>query len=87
MAIIRENFDEAGTLIRTYSDLSMLIRQVDTGILYVEAMDPADSVHTYEETDEPIPVYPDTPTPEPVDPDEATVSDYEAALKRLGVSE
>ncbi len=57
----------------TYSDVGMMIRQVETGILYEDAVDTIP--HTYEETEEPIPV-PDTP---------AETGDYEAALARLGV--
>ena len=38
--------------IHTYSDQHLKIRQVDTGIIYEDAIDSV--VHAYEETDEPI---------------------------------
>lgn len=44
-------------LYRSYSDNSMKIRQIDTGILYDEAIDVENTPHTYEETEIPIEVY------------------------------
>lgn len=41
-------------LIRTYSDENFKIRQVETGIVYDEAVDVKNSGYTYEETDEKI---------------------------------
>ena len=41
-------------LVRTYSDEGYKIRQDGTGIVYDEAIDPADSGRTYTETDEPV---------------------------------
>lgn len=41
-------------LYRTYSDEGFYIRQVETGLLYEEAIDIEDAPFTYEETDEPI---------------------------------
>lgn len=38
-------------LIRTYSDENKLIRQIETGVLYEEAVDMCDNEFTYEETD------------------------------------
>lgn len=53
--LIQENIHVNGTdLIKTYSDLYM-IKQVETGILYAEAIDVPDK-YTYEETDTPKPV-------------------------------
>ena len=53
--IIRENINVNGVdLVKTYSDLYM-IKQVETGILYAEAIDVPDK-YTYEETDTPKPV-------------------------------
>lgn len=43
-----------GDRIRTYSDTGMQIRQVETGILYHDAVDVPDK-YTYTETDIPIP--------------------------------
>ena len=41
--------------IRHYSDERKMIRQIDTGNLYEEAVDRYPTPHEYEETDEPIP--------------------------------
>ena len=48
------------------------IRQVETGIVYSEAVDVAPCQYTYEATDEPIAE------------EDATIEDYEAALGRFG---
>ena len=40
--------------IKTYSDEGFKILQVETGVIYDEAIDLASSEYTYEETDEPI---------------------------------
>lgn len=45
-------------LYRSYSDSGMMIRQVETGILYEEAVDVEGTGHTYEETDTPVEVEP-----------------------------
>ena len=59
--------------IRTWSDLSMMIKR--DGALYEEAIDPIDSGRTYTETAQPI----------IREEEEATEDDYLAALARLGV--
>lgn len=61
---------------RKYSDAGMKLHQIETGILYDDAVDVIPCPYTYEESDEPI---------ESVD-EEATVADYEAALTDMGVS-
>ena len=38
-------------LYRTYSDSKLMIRQVETGNVYVEAIDVENAAYTYEETD------------------------------------
>lgn len=38
-----------------YSDAEMMIRQIETGILYEDAVDRVPCRWTYEETDTPIP--------------------------------
>ena len=38
-------------LYRTYSDSKLMIRQVETGNTYAEAIDVESAVYTYEETD------------------------------------
>ncbi len=60
--------------IHTYSDNGYRIKQNGTGIIYDDAIDPAEMGRTYTETDELI------------DGGEATEADYIAALERLGVS-
>ena len=57
----------------TYSDSVYMIER--DGVRYSEAVDPLDSGRVYTETDEPI----------GMGTDEATVEDYKAALKILGV--
>ena len=42
-------------LYRTYSDENYRIRQIETGIVYDEAIDVEDAPYTYEETEEKIP--------------------------------
>ena len=41
-------------LYRTYSDSNLMIRQVETGDVYAEAIDVENAAYTYEETDIPI---------------------------------
>lgn len=43
-----------GDRIRHYSDKNMKIRQIETGIIYHDAVDIVPCPYTYEETDEPI---------------------------------
>jgi hypothetical protein len=45
---------------RRYSDKNVMLRQIETGILYEDAVDVIPCKYTYEESDEPI-----TPEPEP----------------------
>lgn len=40
-----------GTLIRHYSDEDKLIRQIETGVLYSEAIDVTPCKYTYEESE------------------------------------
>ena len=52
--VIREYFStraDGVKLYRTYSDIGMMIKQVETGILYEEAVDMEDAEYSYEETD------------------------------------
>lgn len=46
---------EDGKRIRHYSDNAVMIRQVETGNLYEDAVDTVPCRYTYEETEEPIP--------------------------------
>ena len=51
--IIEEHLSE--TRVRHYSDQHLRIRQVETGIVYDDAVDAVPCRYTYVETDEPIP--------------------------------
>lgn len=55
MAILTEKLEN--NLIRHYSDTGKKIRQVETGIVYEEAIDLKPCRFTYEETDQPIEEY------------------------------
>jgi hypothetical protein len=75
MAIITEYFrtrTDGVILNRTYSDIGMMIER--DGVRYGEAVDPAELGRQYTETDEPIEVV-----------DEATDTDYQNALREMGV--
>lgn len=51
-----EIFENNGRkLMRTFSDTGHMIRQDGTGVVYSEAIDPAESGRTYTETDEKVP--------------------------------
>lgn len=52
--MIIEEYVENGERIRHYSDQNVLIRQVETGDLYEDAVDVLPCRYTYEETDQPI---------------------------------
>lgn len=52
MAVKNELFSE--TQVRHYSDLGLKIRQIETGILYDDAVDVIPCRYTYEESNEPI---------------------------------
>lgn len=43
-----------GTLVRHYSDSGMMILQVETGVLYSDAVDVSPCRYSYEETDTPV---------------------------------
>ena len=52
--MIIEELIENGERIRHYSDQNVLIRQVETGDLYEDAVDVLPCRYPYEETDQPI---------------------------------
>lgn len=55
--LIQETFIWQGrSLVKSYSDSGFLIRQLETGNLYEEAVDPLDANRQYEETD----IYPES---------------------------
>jgi hypothetical protein len=69
--IVQENISD--TLVRTYSDIGMMIRGGVPEGLYEEAIDPISMHRTYVETEIPIP------------DEEAEIEDYEEALREVGV--
>lgn len=73
--MLKEEYIEDGERVRHYSDEGFKIRQIETGVIYEDAVDVLPCRYTYEETDEPI----------EYGGNDATAEDYEAALKRLGV--
>lgn len=75
--MIIEEYLKEGTLVRHTSDAGVLIRQIETGAVYGEAVDVVPCRYTYEETD--IPENGDEP-----ETDEATAEDYQAALEEMG---
>lgn len=55
--IVREFYrqrEDGVNLYRTYSDENYKIRQVETGVIYDEAIDVEGAEYTYEETEEKI---------------------------------
>jgi hypothetical protein len=69
-----------GTLIKHYSDAGMMLLQNETGMLYSDPIDVVPCAYTYTETDEPI-----DSEEEVVNEDEATIEDYQNALREVGV--
>lgn len=72
MAIVTEQISE--TLVKTYSDAGYKIHGGSPDADYDAAIDPISAGRTYIETDIPV-----------EDGEEATVEDYQEALKTLGV--
>lgn len=52
--MIKTELLKDGTLIRHYSDSDLKLRQVETGIVYDEAIDLTPCKFTYEETDDEV---------------------------------
>lgn len=52
--MIKTELLKDGTLIRHYSDSGMKLLQVETGIVYGEAVDVVPCRYTYEETENPV---------------------------------
>lgn len=57
--MIRTELLRDGELIRHYSDIGMMMRQEETGVLYADAVDAVPCKYTYTETDQTIPVIED----------------------------
>ena len=72
--MIVQEYIENGARVRHYSDENYKIRQIETGVVYDDAVDVLPCRYSYEETDEPI-----------TDDADATAEDYVAALGKLGV--
>lgn len=78
--ILTELLNE-GTLIKHYSNSGyVLLLQNETGEKYADPIDIVPCVYTYTETDEPVEV-----DEEVYDENEATVEDYQNALREVGV--
>ena len=56
--------EQLGNRERRYSDRNVYLRQIETGVLYQDAVDVSPCQYTYEESDAPI-------DEEPMDPQEA----------------
>ena len=52
--IVQETIEGNANLVKTYSDVGMMIRKIGTDELYSEAIDPKKFDRRYEETDIPI---------------------------------
>lgn len=55
--IVKEEYktrEDGVSLYRTYSDIGNYIRQIETGVIYEEAIDVEGSLFTYEETEDKI---------------------------------
>ena len=55
--IIKEEYktrEDGVSLYRTYSDIGNYIRQIETGVIYEEAIDVEGALFTYEETEDKI---------------------------------
>jgi len=52
--MLKSELIENGERIHHWSDADLKIRQIETGILYEDAVDNVPCRYTYEETDEPI---------------------------------
>ncbi len=52
--MIKTELLKDGTLIRHYSDIGMKLLQVETGMVYDEAIDIVPCQYTYEETENPV---------------------------------
>lgn len=71
-----------GTLIKQYSDAGYVLLQNETGVKYSEAIDGVPCIYTYTETDELI----ESEEIVEVDENEATIEDYQDALREVGVN-
>lgn len=63
--MLKEEYIEDGKRVRHYSDEDFKIRQIETGVVYDDAVDVVPCRYTYEETD--IPIDPPEPPEPPVE--------------------
>lgn len=71
--IVEQTITDA--LVRHYSDNGVMIRQIETSVLYSDAVDVVPCRYTYQETDTPVEQTPET-----------TEAEYLGYLKQLGVN-
>ena len=65
--IVQKILEEDNTLVKTYSDADFYIRNVETGEIWGEAIDPVFMNRVYEETDQKIEEDEEEPSePEPI---------------------
>lgn len=69
-----------GTLIKHYSDKGVLLLQNETGIKYADPVDIVPCAYTYTETEESI-----EEEEKEAGSNEATIEDYQNALREVGV--
>lgn len=79
--MIQVEYLNGGTLVRHYSDKEVLLLQNETGVKYADPIDVVPCAYTYSETEEPI-----ENEEEVVDENEATIEDYQNALRQVGVN-
>ena len=68
--IVQDTIEGNDNLVKTYSDIGMMIRKIGTDELYSEAIDPKKFDRRYEETDIPV--------EKPDEPDEAGLASLTA---------
>ena len=56
--MIIEKYLQNGKFVEHKSDAEVMIRQIETGVLYKSAIDLVPCIYTYEETDTPFPAKP-----------------------------
>lgn len=86
MAIVTELFrtrNDGVNLYRTYSDEDKQILQVETGIVYDEAIDVEGAPYTYVEYEEPV----DTDDPEDTNPEVEEGTDESSVMTRAELTE
>jgi hypothetical protein len=78
--MIQVEYLNDGKLIRHYSDEGFMLLQVETGIKYSDPVDVVPCAYTYTETEEMVEF-----EEMEADENEATIADYQNALREVGV--